>query len=107
MPWIAALDTAPLAERLALTPDTPVLVVLPGSRSSEVSRLMRPFGEALARLLQRGRKFEVVDAGRAVGAPADRAHLKAWPITAASHRGRGRQVSRFQAGPRGAGGSAR
>ena len=27
-------------------PDTPLLVVLPGSRTSEVKRLMRPFGEA-------------------------------------------------------------
>jgi lipid-A-disaccharide synthase len=58
-PWIAALDTAPLAERLALPADTALLVVLPGSRPSEVKRLMRPFGETLTRLLERGRRFEV------------------------------------------------
>jgi lipid-A-disaccharide synthase len=59
-PWIAALDTAPLAERLALPPGVSLLLVLPGSRPSEVGRLMRPFGEALTRLIERGRKFEVV-----------------------------------------------
>jgi len=60
MGWIAALDTAPLAKRLALAADTHLVVVLPGSRASEVARLMQPFGEALAKLLAQGRKFEVV-----------------------------------------------
>src|SRR5215475_4963856 len=49
MDWIAALDT-----------DTQLVVVLPGSRGSEVARLMQPFGEALAKLRDEGRKFEVV-----------------------------------------------
>ena len=60
MAWIAALDTGPLAKRLALPADTHLVVVLPGSRTSEVARLMQPFGEALAKLLAEGRKFEVV-----------------------------------------------
>jgi lipid-A-disaccharide synthase len=60
LPWLAGLDTAPLAQRLALPPDTALIVVLPGSRPSEVVRLMGPFGEALARLMERGRRFEVV-----------------------------------------------
>ena len=60
MDWISALDTAPLAERLALPADSALLLVLPGSRPSEVSRLMQPFGETLTRLMERGRKFEVV-----------------------------------------------
>ena len=59
-PWITALDPAPLAERLGLHPALPLLLVLPGSRTSEVSKLVRPFGEALTRLIQRGRDFEVV-----------------------------------------------
>ena len=37
---------------MGLTPGLPVLVVLPGSRTSEVSRLMQPFGETIG-LLQR------------------------------------------------------
>ena len=80
MPWIAALDPAPLAERLALAQDTPVLVVLPGSRSSEVSRLMRPFGEALAVLLAAGTQIRGGDAGRCLRcARSIEQHLTAWP----------------------------
>ncbi len=60
MGWIAALDTGPLAKRLALAADTELVVVLPGSRASEVARLMQPFGEALAKLRDEGRRFEVV-----------------------------------------------
>ena len=58
--WIEGLDPAPLAQRLGLAPDRHLLVVLPGSRPSEVTRLLRPFGEALQRLRERGGKFEVV-----------------------------------------------
>jgi lipid-A-disaccharide synthase len=56
----AALDPAPLAERLGLHPDRPVLVVLPGSRTSEVSRLMKPFGDAIDRLVDQGSPLQVV-----------------------------------------------
>lgn len=60
MAWISALDPAPLAARLALAPDEKVLVVLPGSRVSEVSRLMQPFGEAIAELAALGHRPRVV-----------------------------------------------
>jgi lipid-A-disaccharide synthase len=50
--WIDGLETESLRARLELTPGLPVLAVLPGSRPSEVSRLMGPFGEAI-RLLKR------------------------------------------------------
>jgi len=60
MPWIAGLDPAPLADRLGLDPDKPVLVVLPGSRSSEVKRLMQPFGAALAQLGDTIGPFEMI-----------------------------------------------
>jgi len=77
--WIAALDTGPLAERLALSAGTPLLVVLPGSRPSEVKRIMPPFGETVARLLNMGCKFEIalptVDAVREI---IDE-QLVAWP----------------------------
>lgn len=52
-------DADGLAQRLGLT-GKPVIVVLPGSRRSEVERLMQPFGEALARLQLRGHVFDVV-----------------------------------------------
>ena len=79
LPWIAALDTEPLAQHLALPPDTHLIVVLPGSRPSEVRRLMKPFGEALVRLIERGRKFEVViPVVEAVRGLIEQ-HLPAWP----------------------------
>jgi len=50
--WIDGLDGESLRARLGLNPGLPVLAVLPGSRASEVSRLMQPFGETIS-LLQR------------------------------------------------------
>jgi lipid-A-disaccharide synthase len=79
-PWIAALDTAPLALRLALRPDKPVLVVLPGSRSSEVSRLMQPFGGALGELVRMGRSFEVVMPVVPSVRPLIERQLSDWPV---------------------------
>jgi lipid-A-disaccharide synthase len=79
-PWIAALDAAPLAARLALPPDKPLVVVLPGSRTSEVSRLMQPFGAALGELKRRGRRFEtVIPVVPWVRAILER-HLPEWPV---------------------------
>jgi lipid-A-disaccharide synthase len=77
--WLGALDTGPLVRRLGLAPDIPLLVVLPGSRSSEVKRLIGPFGEAVARLSADGRRFEVampvVESVRGL----IEQHLQAWP----------------------------
>jgi len=54
------LDPGPLAERLGIVRDRPVLLVLPGSRSSEVERLMQPFGAALRLTLDQGARPQVV-----------------------------------------------
>jgi lipid-A-disaccharide synthase len=77
--WIAALDTSPLARRLGLAPDTKLLLVLPGSRTSEVKRLIGPFGEAIARLAEQGRRFEVVMPVVATVRSLIEQHLPAWP----------------------------
>ncbi|MFZ4808229.1 MAG: lipid-A-disaccharide synthase [Hyphomicrobiaceae bacterium] len=53
-------DPGALGARLGLDPGKPVIVVLPGSRSSEVVRLMEPFGAALRLLQEAGRAFEVI-----------------------------------------------
>lgn len=55
---IRRADADGLARRLGIT--KPVIVVLPGSRRSEVERLMAVFGEAIERLRLRGNDFEVV-----------------------------------------------
>ena len=60
LPWIADLDPAPLAARLNLAPGEQVLVVLPGSRVSEVSRLLQPFGDAISRLKTMGHSPRIV-----------------------------------------------
>jgi lipid-A-disaccharide synthase len=48
--WLEALDPSPLQAKLGLTPVVPILLVLPGSRSSEVRHLMDDFGQTIARL---------------------------------------------------------
>jgi lipid-A-disaccharide synthase len=58
--WLAALNPEPLRKRLGIAKGSTVLVVLPGSRSSEVKRLMAPFGEALGRLKQQIPDLEVI-----------------------------------------------
>ena len=58
--WLRALDTEPLAARLPRSGKQPVLVVLPGSRHSEVSRMMQPFGAALRRLQAGGIEPSVI-----------------------------------------------
>lgn len=58
--WLSALDPAPLAARLGLDPDKPVLAMLPGSRRSEVGRLLVPFLDTLALLRQRNPGLQVL-----------------------------------------------
>lgn len=58
--WIKAQDGVALARRIGLSGKRPVVVVLPGSRASEVSRMMEPFGKALDLLGARGHDVDVV-----------------------------------------------
>ncbi|MGO9545093.1 MAG: lipid-A-disaccharide synthase [Rhodomicrobium sp.] len=58
--WIDGIDTDGLRARLNLTRGLPVLVVLPGSRPSEVSRLMQPFGETVGLLKREIGPMEII-----------------------------------------------
>ncbi len=58
--WLRTLDPWPLAERLQLDPERLVLVVLPGSRTSEVGLLMQPFGAAVELLRAQGIAPQVI-----------------------------------------------
>jgi lipid-A-disaccharide synthase len=58
--WIERLDPEALRQRLGLPKNRMVIVVLPGSRTSEVKRLMAPFGDALRRVQERVGSFEVI-----------------------------------------------
>ena len=53
-------DAAGLARRLNLDASKPVLLVLPGSRRSEVARLIGDFGDAVGVLAVRGERFSVI-----------------------------------------------
>ncbi len=58
--WINAIDPTELSNDLDLDPDRQVAVVLPGSRASEVQRLIKPFAETFKVLAERGLKPEVI-----------------------------------------------
>ncbi len=77
---LRALDGRPLADRLGLDPAKPVLVVLPGSRHSEIARLMAPFGDTLRALVAKAITPEVL----VPVVPSMHAHVeadaKAWPV---------------------------
>ncbi len=60
LPWMRGLDPSPLRTRLGIGEGEDVLVVLPGSRASEVSRLMQPFGATVDRLAEQGIRPQVV-----------------------------------------------
>jgi lipid-A-disaccharide synthase len=53
-------DAAALARRLGLAPDVPVVLVLPGSRRSEVDRLIDVFGEAVMQISDSGQPIQIV-----------------------------------------------
>jgi lipid-A-disaccharide synthase len=77
--WIDHLDLSEFRARLELTPGVPVLVVLPGSRVSEVSRLMAPFGEAIRALRQKISPFEMILPAVPSVRPLIEQALAAWP----------------------------
>jgi lipid-A-disaccharide synthase len=78
--WLQHLDPEALRRRLGIATDRAVLVVLPGSRTSEVKRLMAPFGDALRRLQAEAGPFEVIlPAVSSVRALIEQG-LASWPL---------------------------
>jgi len=78
--WIMGLDAAELSGRLGLDPGKPVLLVLPGSRQTEVKRLMQPFGEAVGLIQEQAGPLEVIIPVVASVRPLIKEALGAWPI---------------------------
>jgi lipid-A-disaccharide synthase len=91
---LASIDPSPLRAELGLQPGRPVLVVLPGSRRSEVERLMQPFGETLTRMRQQGMNPEVLIPIVPHVRDLVEQHLKSWPVTPYLLEG---EAAKFQA----------
>lgn len=75
-------DPARLRRQIGAGPDDPILLVLPGSRPSEIARMSPPFGEAAA-LLKAGRpSLRIVVPAASTVADAVKAAVAAWPVEA-------------------------
>jgi lipid-A-disaccharide synthase len=77
--WMDGLQTENLRAKLDLTPGLPVLVILPGSRPSEVSRLMEPFGETIRQLKAEIGPMELILPAVPSVRPLIEQALTAWP----------------------------
>lgn len=78
--WIRGLDNGEMSSRLGLVPGRPVLLVLPGSRPTEVRRLMQPFGETVRLVQERMGPVEVIVPVVASVRPLIEAGLANWPL---------------------------
>lgn len=58
--WIAALKPALLGKRLKLEKKRPVIAVLPGSRITEIQRMMPVYGRTIEQVIQKHGPVEVV-----------------------------------------------
>ena len=79
---LSAADPAALRRRLAIGPDEPVLVVLPGSRPSEIARVLPPFEEAVALLKTARPGLQVIVPAAATVADVVKARVAGWPYRA-------------------------
>ena len=71
-------DGARLRGQLGISPDAPVLLVLPGSRPGEISRILPPFADAVAILKAQRPDLEVVIPAAPTVAEAVKAQASAW-----------------------------
>ncbi|MEN2494429.1 MAG: Lipid-A-disaccharide synthase [Hyphomicrobiaceae bacterium hypho_1] len=58
--WIQSLEPVKLAARLKLDPDAIPILLLPGSRESEIAQLLKVFGDTVSKLHGYGYKLEVL-----------------------------------------------
>lgn len=90
-------DPAALRRELGLSPDEPLLLVLPGSRRGEVKRLMGPFGDAVTRLTADRPGLRVVIAAASGVADDVKARLAGWAVQATVIQGEDRRLSAMRA----------
>ncbi len=75
-------DPARLRATIGLTSDEPILLVLPGSRPSEIERVMPAFEDAVRRLKAERPDLAVVTPAAFTVAEAVRARVAGWPFRA-------------------------
>lgn len=79
--WIRSRKPAKLAKSLGLKEGLPVIVVLPGSRSSEVKRVMDAYGGALGRVMDAAGPLNVILPVAPGVEELIRTALAGWPLT--------------------------
>ncbi|MEO6338649.1 MAG: lipid-A-disaccharide synthase [Caulobacteraceae bacterium] len=75
----SAADPARLRRHIGAEPDDPVLLILPGSRPSEIARMLPVFGEAVERLKRERPGLHLVLPVAATVAAAVREGIGGWP----------------------------
>jgi len=78
--WIKSLKPRQLAKDLGLKPGHKILTVLPGSRRTEVTLLMEPFGGALMRIIEEIGDVEVIVPVVSSVRHLVEEELKSWPV---------------------------
>jgi len=89
-------DADGLRAELRLDPSRKVVVVLPGSRRSEVGRLLQPFGEALALAARRVGPLELVIPAVESVRELIRERVAAWPVAAHVVAGEDAKLAAFR-----------
>ncbi len=97
LPDFANADAAALRARLGLDPARKLVVVLPGSRRSEVERLMQPFGAALARVGDEVGGVDVVIPAVESVRELIAERLQSWPVRAHIVDGEDAKLAAFKA----------
>lgn len=75
-------DPARLRSAIGLSPDDPILLVLPGSRPSEIERVMPVFEDAVRRLKDARPNLAVVVPAASTVAESVKAQVAGWPFRA-------------------------
>jgi lipid-A-disaccharide synthase len=91
-------DGARLREHLAIPPEDPVLVVLPGSRRNEITRLMPPFEQAVMRLKAERETLHVIVPAADTVRDLVLARVAGWPFRAHVTEGEAEKFDAMKAG---------
>ncbi len=90
-------DPEGLRRRLGIAPDAQVLLVLPGSRPSEIDRVLPPFAEAVALLKAVRPDLQVIVPAASTVAETVRTRVAGWPYRAHVVEGEADRLSAMKA----------